>query len=391
MELQIETVESSALDTISRAEIDSQISTAKKYPRQLTTVKSNMLSFATLDEETAESCFYSLPRGGKNIQGPSVRLAEIAVSCYKNIRVGSRVMQSVTTGDNPHVIVQAICHDLENNVAVTIEKRRRITKKKSRDTIDEDDINLAANAGAAIAFRDAVFKVIPGALIKPVFEQAKKVAIGDAKTLGDRRMKSVEAFAKMGVSKDTLLAKLEKKSIEDIDLNDLETLIGLFNAIRDGQCTVDEAFPPAAAMPTFAPKKDAAKKSPPPPATTPATTTTPPAALEPKKPVPTVKAEPEPAPQPEPNQPEPAQPEPLAAQPEAPKVSPLDDLKAAMKEKDVTDEKLLAFAKLKNLIKEDADADMPVLSDIKAEKVELLTKHLRANGNVLRDIKAMQA
>lgn len=385
MELQIETVETSALDTISRAEIDSQISTAKKYPRQLTTVKSNMLSFATLDEETAESCFYSLPRGGKNIQGPSVRLAEIAVSCYKNIRVGSRVMQSVTTGDNPHVVVQAICHDLENNVAVTIEKRRRITKKKSRDTIDEDDINLAANAGAAIAFRDAVFKVIPGALIKPVFEQAKKVAIGDAKTLGDRRMKSVEAFAKMGVNKETLLAKLEKKSVEEIDLVDLENLIGLFNAIKDGQCTIDEAFPPATtAMPSFTPKKEAKKTAP--PATT---TTPPPAAPEPKKPTPTVAAQPEP-PAPTP-QPEPAPQPPETTKPEPSKLTPLEDLQAAMTEKEVSVEQLIAFAKIKNLLTDDADADMPMLSDLKPDKVELLAKHIRAGSKVLEQIKETKA
>src|ERR1700760_4459967 len=111
----IEVLEPTALEASARAEIDMQISTAKRYPRMLSKVKSDMLSFATLDEETAAACFYSLPRGDKNIQGPSVRLAEIAVSCYGNLRAGSRAVQTVTTGDSPHVIVQAVCHDLERN------------------------------------------------------------------------------------------------------------------------------------------------------------------------------------------------------------------------------------------------------------------------------------
>ena len=234
----------SAIESITRGEIDVQISTAKRFPRSIGQVKKDMLSFATLDQETAESCFYSLPRGGKTIQGPSVRLAEIAVSCYGNLRAGVRVLETVSNGDSPHVVLQAVCHDLEKNTCVTIEKRRRIVGKKSKGgAIDEDDINLACNAGSAIAFRDCVFKVVPGALIKPVYEQAKAVAIGDAKTLSERRERAIAAFGKMGVKLDKILASLSKKSLEEIDLADLETLFGLHTAIKDGHTTIDEAFP----------------------------------------------------------------------------------------------------------------------------------------------------
>lgn len=244
---ELEVVPPSAIEAISRAEVDMQITTAKRYPRQLAKVKSDMLSFATLDEETAQSCFYSLPRGGKNIQGPSIRMAEIAVACYGNLRAGTRIIETVTKGDAPHVVLQAVCHDLEKNTAITIEKRRRIVGKKSKNgQIDEDDINLAANAGSAIAFRDAVFKVVPGALIRPVYEQAKRVAIGDAKTLEDRRAKAIEAFGKMGVAQDRVLAVIEKASVDEVTIADLETLIGLHTAIKDGQTTIDESFPATA-------------------------------------------------------------------------------------------------------------------------------------------------
>lgn len=233
----------SAIESITRAEVDIQISTAKRFPRSIGQVKKDMLSFATLDQETAESCFYSLPRGGKNIQGPSVRLAEIAVACYGNLRAGVRVIETVSNGDSPHVVLQAVCHDLEKNTCVTIEKRRRIVGKKSKNgAIDEDDINLACNAGSAIAFRDCVFKVVPGALIKPVYEQAKSVAIGDSKTLTERRDRAVAAFGKMGVKLDKILPLLNKKALEEIDLADLETLFGLHTAIKDGHTTIDEAF-----------------------------------------------------------------------------------------------------------------------------------------------------
>lgn len=245
----------SAVEAINRAEFDMQISTAKRFPREISRVKSEIISFASLDEETAESCFYSLPRGGKNIQGPSVRLAEIAVSCYGNLRVGTRIVDTVTTGDNPHVVVQAVCSDLQKNVAVCIEKRRRIFKKASKARIDEDDINLAVNAGSAIAFRDAVFKIVPGALIKVALDQAKKVAIGDAKSLGDRRIRAFESLAKIGVTKERILSFLDKKSADEVDLDDLEKLFGAHTAIKDGQALIDEVFPSITVKPVF---KDAA-------------------------------------------------------------------------------------------------------------------------------------
>lgn len=251
-----EVVSVTAIESIERAQIDMQITTARKYPRLLSKVKKDMISFATLDQETAESCFYTLPRGAKKIMGPSVRLAEIALSCFQNLRAGTRIVDTVVNPDRlgGHVTIQAVCHDLENNVAVSIEKRRRIVGKiiyeggqrAGTKPVDEDDINLAANAGSAIAFRDAVFKIVPGALIKPVYEQAKMVAIGDASTLADRRNTAVEKFAKMGVSKDRVLLAVEKKSLEDVNLADLETLFGLFTAIKDGATTIDDAFPVAA-------------------------------------------------------------------------------------------------------------------------------------------------
>ena len=57
----------SVVEASERASFDIQVATAKQYPMhdstKLSKVKADMLSFATLDEETAEGCFYVLPRG----------------------------------------------------------------------------------------------------------------------------------------------------------------------------------------------------------------------------------------------------------------------------------------------------------------------------------------
>lgn len=232
-----------ALTAVTRGEIDMQVATAKKYPRNIPDVVRRMESIATMDEETAASCFYTLPRGGKTIQGESVRLAEIAIACYQNLRCGTRVVAIDVDSDMPSVTTQAAFHDVENNVMVTIEKRRRITKKKSKPKPDEDDIQLATDACSSIALRNATFRVIPKSLIRRVYLKAKAVAVGDASTLVNKRATVIDRLQKMGPTLDRILASVEAKRIEDIDLEKLEVLIGLGTAIKDGSVTVDNAFP----------------------------------------------------------------------------------------------------------------------------------------------------
>lgn len=168
-ETSLEIMPTDTIGAIERAQVDMQITTARKFPRELSKVKARMLSFATLDEETAASCFYTLParKGGndKPIQGPSVRMAEIALASYQHVKAGSRIVGD----DGKFITAQAVVHDLENNVAVSIEVRRRVTTKEGR-RFGDDMIAVTGNAACSIALRNAVFRVVPRALISPVYE-----------------------------------------------------------------------------------------------------------------------------------------------------------------------------------------------------------------------------
>lgn len=240
----VEVVANDALASIERAQVDVQIATARKYPRTLSKVKERMLSFATLDEETASSCFFTLParRGGddKPIQGPSVRMAEIALASYQHIKAGSRIIND----DGKFLTAQAVVHDLENNVAVSIEVRRRVTGK-SGNRFSDDMIAVTGNAACSIALRNAVFRVVPRALITPVYEAAKRVAVGDVKSLTSKRAQIIARLKQMGAKDAAILAAVGADKIEDIDLAKLEVLIGLGTAIKDGETTLETAFPGA--------------------------------------------------------------------------------------------------------------------------------------------------
>jgi hypothetical protein len=249
----IEIVPPSALESMERAQVDVQISTAHRFPRpDMSIIVKKMKSLATLDEATAESCFYVLNRQGKEIRGPSARLAEIATTCYGNIRAASRVIAN----DGKMITSQAVCHDLENNVSISIEVKRRITGKDGKTYSDDMQV-VTGNAACSIALRNAVFKVIPLAMIQSVYDAARATAIGDVKTLASRRDKAIDTFIKMGATKERVLASIGKTSIDDIDLPALETLLGIHTALKDGDTSIDEAFPtPAAVKPIFAKKAE---------------------------------------------------------------------------------------------------------------------------------------
>lgn len=229
-------------------EIDIQIATAHRYPRDIEQFRKEALSIAIADEDTAASCFYKLPRKKKDeatgewiqtyIEGPGVRLAEIAGSCWRNLRYAARIVRE----EEGCVVAQGMAHDLERNVAMTLEVKRRITYSNGKK-YNEDLITLASNAACAIALRNVIFKVVPKSLIDSIYLAAKQKAVGDSSTLAERRYRAIEYFAKMGISEQRILQTIGKKSISEIGLNELETLTGVRTAIKDGDAKIDEIFP----------------------------------------------------------------------------------------------------------------------------------------------------
>jgi len=241
-------------EVFNRGELDVQITTARRYPRSIKSFRIQALDMATLDEETASGCFYALPRGGKNIEGPSVRLAEIVLSAWGNIRAESRVVE---VGER-ELTAEGVCWDLEKNIAVRTQVRRRITDSKGKRYKD-DMIVVTGNAACSIALRNAVFKVIPMAYTRAIYLEARRVAIGDAKTLTTKRAEMVGYFGKMGVPPERVCIAVGRPSVEDITLDDMATLKGLATAIKDGDTTVDEAFPLPEAPKSIADMKPTAK------------------------------------------------------------------------------------------------------------------------------------
>ena len=241
------------LEAINRSEIDIQIATAKRYPRDIEQAKKRIMELATQDKDIAYNCFYHLERTENKkdehgqwrevkvvIEGLSVRMAEIIATCWGNLRCASRIIGN----DGKMITAQGVCHDLETNVAMSVENKRSILYSSGK-TYSQDLQVVTGNAASSIAFRNAVLKVVPKVVIGDIITSIQNKAREQINQRGipDQWRDCVAAFQKLGVKEDMLLEWLgEGRTRADIVADDIMRLGGVYTAINEGTTTVAETF-----------------------------------------------------------------------------------------------------------------------------------------------------
>lgn len=232
---------------LARTELDMQISTAKAYPRRASTSMERATALATMDEETAQSCFYCLPRkekdgSRKEIKGASIRLAEIVASSWGNLHAATRIVEN----DGKTITAEGVAWDLETNVKIAVQNRVSIVFGQKNGQggyqASADMQTMLANAASAKALRNAIFKVVPKALVDRVLDKAMKYSVGDQSKIGQKVYTLFDKLGKMGLGKDAILAYYGRANLSDITPDDYQSLIGLGTAIKEGFIKIDEVF-----------------------------------------------------------------------------------------------------------------------------------------------------
>ncbi len=240
----IQLIESTGVEVFEaqeRASIDIQVSTAKKYPRNLKRVRDNSVAIACMSKETAESCRYAKPVAGKNLTGPSVHLARIVCQQYGNIRVQQRIKQIT----DKTIVAEAVAFDMETNYAVCVEARRSIIDKKGH-RYTESVIETNAMAILAIAERNAILKVIPKAVVDVVYDEAFRCANGDLSDNAKLVIARDKAFEflknEYNATEEEVITCLGLKTKEAIKAEHIADLRGYVQALKDKDITADELF-----------------------------------------------------------------------------------------------------------------------------------------------------
>ncbi len=221
------------------AVIDKDVMTAKAFPRDVRQCLKNIDVTISMSPEVAASCYYTLPRAGKAITGPSIRLAEICSSFWGNMQSGTRVISN----NGRSVVVEGWCLDLETNAKVSHEISRGIVTKDGKP-YSTDMQNTTIAAASAIAFRNVIFKTIPKVFIDQALQKAMDMAVmtRSQEEFEKKRQAMFESLERLGICAEKVFSFFAKSSIQEFDLEDMKAIYGTRTSIKEGMIKAEEAF-----------------------------------------------------------------------------------------------------------------------------------------------------
>ena len=222
------------------AEAQGKLVIAKRFPRNEVEAYAKAME-ACQRPTMAAKAFYSFPRGGQTVEGPTIRFAEELARCWGNIDYGIKELSQ----DDGKSEMQAYAWDLETNAQSVQnftnphqrEQGKKMVKLTSQRDIYENNANMATRR-----LRSRILAILPSWFVEDAIEECKKTLAGRNDTpLIDRVKKMVVAFAKIGVTQEQIERRLKKK-IDTMNADDFVEYTGIFNAIKQGESKISDWF-----------------------------------------------------------------------------------------------------------------------------------------------------
>lgn len=221
------------------AEVQGAIAIAKRFPRDERAAMDRILN-ACSRPGLAEAATYTYARGGSDVTGPSIRLAEAIAQTWGNLAFGIRELEQ-RDGEST---VEAFAWDMEHNtrqVKVFQVPHERHTKRGVTKLTDPRDVyELVANQGAR-RLRACILGVIPGDVIDAAVTQCEVTLKTRVEVTPERVAKMLETFKSFGVTKAHVEARIQRK-LDAITPVQFLQLGKIANSLRDGMSKPDEWF-----------------------------------------------------------------------------------------------------------------------------------------------------
>jgi len=221
------------------AEVQAALVIARANPRDQLRAMDRILT-ACQRPALAESALYSYARGGTDITGPSIRLAEAIAQSWGNLQFGVRELEQ-RTGES---VVQTYAWDVETNTRA--EKtfavpHVRHTKAGRYNLEDPRDIYEAVANQGARRLRACLLAVIPGDVVEGAVAQCEATMHASADTSEAAIKKLVAAFAGQGVTREQIEARIQRR-LDAITPAQIVGLRKIFASMRDGMSTTKDWF-----------------------------------------------------------------------------------------------------------------------------------------------------
>ena len=217
---------------------------AKRFPRDEKIALERILNDCT-DPDLADMAIYQYARGGTDISGPSIRLAEAIARRWGNNQFEVKEVGRSKGEDGVGVSeVLAYFWDQENNVrrnATFTARHWRDTKSGGYALKDERDIyELCFNQGAR-RLRACILACIPANVVKAAEAQCEATMSASADTSPEAQKKIVAAFAKYGVKKEHIEARIQRR-LDAITAAQVVALRKIMTSLNDGMSKAEEWF-----------------------------------------------------------------------------------------------------------------------------------------------------
>jgi hypothetical protein len=221
------------------AEVQAAMMIARMNPRDPIVAMDRILN-ACARPSLADSAVYTYSRGGSDVSGPSIRLAEAMAQAWGNLQFGIRELDQ----RNGESTVQAFAWDVETNTRreVTFQVPHiRYTRNGSKKLEDPRDVyEMVANQGAR-RLRACILAVIPGDVTEAAVNQCETTMKTQADTSPEAMQKMVAAFEPFGVTKEQIEKRIQRR-LDAIVPAQVVSLKKIYASLRDGMSAAADWF-----------------------------------------------------------------------------------------------------------------------------------------------------
>jgi len=233
--------------SIVKMENSTQMQIAVQHPRDEKKILAEALAELDLYPSMAKEAWYVRPVGKqegsdsqKNAEGLSIRAAESLANRWNNSSYGTTILGE----DDDAVKLAAVFLDYEKNIRHLTESRvsKFIKRHDGRvERLTPDRLDLKVKAETSKILRERVLRSLPPGLRKEYENKVKAILSGSSRKGGVTLKDVLETFSTCKV----FISQIEKymgKAKDQWSKEDLITLLGIANSIKDGERTVDEVF-----------------------------------------------------------------------------------------------------------------------------------------------------
>ena len=221
------------------AEVQAAMMIARANPRDQRAALDRILNACTRPS-LASCAVYTYSRGGSDISGPSIRLAEAVAQQWGNMQFGIREIDQsggVST-------VQAYAWDVETNTRREMTFHVPLVRHTKRGTVqltDPRDIyEHVANQGAR-RLRACILAVIPGDVTEAAVAQCEQTMTAHADISPENIQRIVAAFEKFGVTKTQIEARIQRR-LDAIRPAQVVMLKKIYTSLNDGMSAPEDWF-----------------------------------------------------------------------------------------------------------------------------------------------------